>query len=851
MSVSGHQGLIEVNSTASLISAIQGIDSQPGGTFEIDLISNITLTTQLPAIVLSQSTFENLALTINGEGHTLSGNDTFRGLFVYSGNVTIENLQISHAVARGGDGRNGGGGGAGLGGGLLIADDVAHGAASPGNVTLINVGFDHDQAIGGNADASTAGAGGGGGMGGSATDDGPDDPGTQGGVGIGPNGYGEGGTNYQLAAIKADPVTGNNAGFGGGGYGGYFNAAENGSFGGGGGSDGSAPGKGGFGAGNGVTYGAGAGLGAGGDIFVQQGAGLTIIDGTLANGTANGGGAFDSLINDGWGYGSGIFMQGNGQITIESLAGQVTNINGQISDESGSSGQNAGQSAVIIEGAGTVALNVTNPFSASTVLENQATSGTVDLNAVGAAGGAVQFRDPATLRIENAAFTNRHFTTTIIGFGYADVIDIPGLAFVAGASAQYNATSHVLVVTSAGISATFDDVFSPLLPSFSALNDGKGGTEVVEALNGGAPRATSADMVMRNGSTGQFEIYDVGQNAILGAATLGYVESKSQQAQWQLAGLGSFNGADTADMMLRNTTTGALELYDVNNNNFTAGFSVGQVGPEWSVSGFGAFSSRPGETDMLMRNGIGQFEIYDISNNAITSAAPMGQVGPEWSVAGFGDFSTRPNETDMLMRNSNTGQFEIYDISNNQLTSAAPMGQVGLEWSVAGFGDFSGRANETDMLMRNNNTGQLELYDIGNSKLTSAAPMGQVGLEWSVVGFGDFSGNANESDMLMRNTHTGQFEVYDITNNQLTSAAGMGQVGLEWQNAGIASNPTGGFAAADAQLAQAMASFAPSGGALEMGSPDTQTIAQAAASALASETAGITAGGKPAPVTSL
>ena len=56
---------------------------------------------------------------------------------------------------------------------------------------------------------------------------------------------------------------------------------------------------------------------------------------------------------------------------------------------------------------------------------------------------------------------------------------------------------------------------------------------------------------------------------------------------------------------------------------------------------------------MLMRNSkTGAFELYDISNNTITSAAPMGQVGMEWQVAGFGDFSSRANETDMLMRNS-------------------------------------------------------------------------------------------------------------------------------------------------------------------------------------------------------
>ena len=89
---------------------------------------------------------------------------------------------------------------------------------------------------------------------------------------------------------------------------------------------------------------------------------------------------------------------------------------------------------------------------------------------------------------------------------------------------------------------------------------------------------------------------------------------------------------------------------------------------------------------MLMRNSnTGAFEVYDISHNAITSAASMGQVGLEWTVAGFGDFSGNANETDMLMRNSNTGAFEVYDISHNAITSAASMGQVGFEWQTTGI----------------------------------------------------------------------------------------------------------------------------------------------------------------------
>ena len=103
------------------------------------------------------------------------------------------------------------------------------------------------------------------------------------------------------------------------------------------------------------------------------------------------------------------------------------------------------------------------------------------------------------------------------------------------------------------------------------------------------------------------------------------------------------------------------------------------------MAGFGDFSGNVNETDMLMRNSnTGAFEIYGISNNTITSAAPMGQVGLEWQVAGFGPINGA-GSSDMLMRNSNTGAFEIYDISNNPITFAAPMGQVGLEWSVAGI----------------------------------------------------------------------------------------------------------------------------------------------------------------------
>jgi acyl CoA:acetate/3-ketoacid CoA transferase alpha subunit len=131
-------------------------------------------------------------------------------------------------------------------------------------------------------------------------------------------------------------------------------------------------------------------------------------------------------------------------------------------------------------------------------------------------------------------------------------------------------------------------------------------------------------------------------------------------------------------VILRNSADGALEVYDVANNALTSAYSMGAVGLNWQTVGFGDFSSNPNETDMIMRNSnTGALEVYNIANNALTSAFSMGAVGLDWQVAGFGDFSGRANETDMIMRNSHSGAFEVYDIANNALISAYPMGAVG------------------------------------------------------------------------------------------------------------------------------------------------------------------------------
>ena len=334
---------VDVTTDAELRDAIAFV--HPGATIAFQ--ADITLTSDLPAIQRD--------LTVEGNGHTLSGNHAFRGFFVYLGRVTIRNLTIQNASARGGYGGDGddnvvgagGGGGAGLGGALFVATGAS--------VTIDDVRLLTNEGRGGNGGIVTntpgLGSGGGGGLGGHGSPLG----GGGGGIGVGANGGAgdftpfAGGPGIVIGVPGGGTGTddfwpgapgGANAGGGGGGRasgGGGIGGADAvdlqagwGGFGGGGGGtiDGSG-GAGGFGGGGGGVAWAGA-AGAGG--FGGGGGGGRTGGWTLGGsggfgGGAGAGGADSSqggVGGGGAGMGGAIFVMHGGTL----IANGTLTING-------------------------------------------------------------------------------------------------------------------------------------------------------------------------------------------------------------------------------------------------------------------------------------------------------------------------------------------------------------------------------------------------------------------------------------------------------------------------------------------------------------------------------------------
>ena len=76
---------------------------------------------------------------------------------------------------------------------------------------------------------------------------------------------------------------------------------------------------------------------------------------------------------------------------------------------------------------------------------------------------------------------------------------------------------------------------------------------------------------------------------------------------WQFAGIAPANGAGTSDLVLRNVNSGAFEVYDIANNQLTGAAPLGAVGTDWQLGGFavdpptGSMGSSDGSTSQLMQ----------------------------------------------------------------------------------------------------------------------------------------------------------------------------------------------------------------------------------------------------------
>jgi FG-GAP-like repeat/RTX calcium-binding nonapeptide repeat (4 copies) len=245
-------------------------------------------------------------------------------------------------------------------------------------------------------------------------------------------------------------------------------------------------------------------------------------------------------------------------------------------------------------------------------------------------------------------------------------------------------------------------------------------------INGDAVR----DVVLVNSASGaitSWQMTTVGTiNTSVGLTNLG------TSSPWQILGSGDFTRDGTSDILLRNTTTGAVAGWQMQNGNINTGLGFGSMGAGTQFAGAADFNN-DGTSDILWRDAsTGQASLWLVANGSVSQGIVLGSVPLDWKMAGLGDFNG-DGTADILWHNQTTGAVAIWVMQNGQLMQSRGLANLpAANWQIAATGDYNGDGT-SDVLLRETGSNNVVSWHLADSAIASASTVANIG-SWSVIG---------------------------------------------------------------------------------------------------------------------
>ncbi len=211
-----------------------------------------------------------------------------------------------------------------------------------------------------------------------------------------------------------------------------------------------------------------------------------------------------------------------------------------------------------------------------------------------------------------------------------------------------------------------------------------GGTASLTTVSGGGFEVVSGGTAIGTtvSSGGAVDLWVTNGTQVSSTAFVGSVGPNSG---WTIQGVGDFTGDGNADILWQNSTTGAVNLWEMDGSTIVSNDYISAVTPssDWKMQFLGDFNG-DGKTDILWQNSAtGAVDLWIMNGSTITSNDFVGSVGPnsDWTIQGVGDYASNGN-TDILWRNSTTGAADLWLMNGTQISSNAYVGTVDNSWQI-------------------------------------------------------------------------------------------------------------------------------------------------------------------------
>jgi hypothetical protein len=239
----------------------------------------------------------------------------------------------------------------------------------------------------------------------------------------------------------------------------------------------------------------------------------------------------------------------------------------------------------------------------------------------------------------------------------------------------------------------------------------------------------NADILWHD-TSGNLAIWEMNGTTLLNPSATGL---GAVPTAWSVAGTGDFNGDGYADILWRNTSTGDMAIWEMNGTTIInpSATGLGNVATNWNVVGVGDFNG-DGMADILWQNtSNGNLAIYLMNGTTVTSSATFANPGA-YSVVGIGDFNG-DGKSDILLRDG-SGDIAIWEMNGTTILNPTTTGVGNLSsvWSVAETGDFNGDGY-SDILWRDT-SGDIAIWFMNGTTLSSGTGLGTISTSFTIQG---------------------------------------------------------------------------------------------------------------------